>query len=157
MEVCGQWEARMPGVLAKPSRAKKGDAPVRRATEISPCHPPRICYIPPRRLIYGVVVQLVRAPDCRSGCCGFESRRPRQFRRGSLRENGGFSIYRRGVAQPGRAPALGAGCRGFESRRPDHPKTPENQKKSQCFRGFSLSSAFHSVSPPPISPLENTP
>ena len=25
----------------------------------------------------GAVAQLVRVPDCRSGCCGFESRRPR--------------------------------------------------------------------------------
>ncbi len=27
----------------------------------------------------GGVAQLVRVPDCRSGCCGFESRRSRHF------------------------------------------------------------------------------
>lgn len=31
--------------------------------------------------IYGLVVQLARAPDCLSGCCGFKPRRDRQYTR----------------------------------------------------------------------------
>ena len=36
--------------------------------------------------LYGAVAQLVRAPDCRSGGCGFEPRRPRHFSMGMASE-----------------------------------------------------------------------
>ena len=65
------------------------------------------------------------------------------IRRGSLRNPGGFSIYGRGVAQPGRAPALGAGCRWFESSRPDHSSPTGKDNEINDFGAFFRSAISH--------------
>ncbi len=54
---------------------------------------------------YGGCSSVGRAPDCDSGCRGFESR---------------HSPHKRSIAQPGSAPGLGPGGRRFESYCSDH-------------------------------------